>query len=392
MKKVLLFVACLFLSSVISAQVKYEKFESRKLNTTRLLKIKLPKDYDPNSEVKHPVIIVFDGDYLFEPVVGQVSYQRYFDKMPESIVIGIVQGYERFYDSYFDEVTGLPIESGARFYQFVGEELLPYIDEKYNTSKFRVAIGHDIMGNFINSFLVSDQPLFQAYINLSPDFKGNMDENVAKRIQHVKDDIFYYLATSDEDISSIRKTVKGLDSQLQTSENKALTYYFDELKGDSHYTLVTGALSKAIDQIFDIYKPLDEKELREKVLTYEGTLDEYVEKRYNRIEDLFGIHKPITEDEFEKIVKVADQREDLESLEKIGKLANKKMPESSLGNYYLALHSERIGKNKRAVKYYESALALNETAHINKDFIMAQVEKLKFVAEDSSEEVEETKE
>src|SRR5690606_4187100 len=136
--------------------------------------------------------------------------------MPESIVVGIVQGYERFYDSYFDEITGLPIESGARFYQFVGEELLPYIDANYNTSKFRVAIGHDIMGNFINSFLVSDQPLFQAYINLSPDLKGTMDENVAKRIEHLKDDVFYYMATSDEDIASIRKTVRAMDSQLRT--------------------------------------------------------------------------------------------------------------------------------------------------------------------------------
>lgn len=387
MKKVLTFVALLFVS-IAFAQIKYEKFESRKLNTTRQLKIKLPKNYDPNSELKHPVIIVFDGDYLFEPVVGQVSYQTYFDEMPESIVVGIVQGYERFYDSYFDEVTGLPIESGSRFYQFVGEELLPYLDSKYNTSKFRVAVGHDIMGNFINSFLVSDQPLFQAYINLSPDLKGNMDENVANRVKYMKNDVFYYLATSDEDIASIRKTVTALDSQLKTSESKALTYYFDELKGDSHYTLVTGALSKALDQIFDIYKPLDEKELKEKVLTYEGTLDEYVEKRYNRIEDLFGIHKPITEEEFEKIVKVADERKDLASLEKLGKLANKKLPASSLGNYYLALHAERIGKNKKAVKYYESALALNEMQHINKDFIMSQVEKLKFTAEETTEEIE----
>lgn len=387
MKKVLTFVALLFVSIAFS-QIKYEKFESRKLNTTRQLKIKLPKNYDPNSELKHPVIIVFDGDYLFEPVVGQVSYQTYFDEMPESIVVGIVQGYERFYDSYFDEVTGLPIESGSRFYQFVGEELLPYLDSKYNTSKFRVAVGHDIMGNFINSFLVSDQPLFQAYINLSPDLKGNMDENVANRVKYMKNDVFYYLATSDEDIASIRKTVTALDSQLKTSESKALTYYFDELKGDSHYTLVTGALSKALDQIFDIYKPLDEKELKEKVLTYEGTLDEYVEKRYNRIEDLFGIHKPITEEEFEKIVKVADERKDLASLEKLGKLANKKLPASSLGNYYLALHAERIGKNKKAVKYYESALALNEMQHINKDFIMSQVEKLKFTAEETTEEIE----
>jgi len=388
MKKSLTFFACFLLTSAVFAQIKYEKFESRKLNTTRQLKIKLPKNYDASSAIKHPVIVVFDGDYLFEPVVGQVSYQTYFDGMPESIVVGIVQGYERFYDSYSDEVTGLPIESGAKFYQFVGEELLPYIDSKYNTSKFRVAVGHDIMGNFINSFMFSDKPLFQAYINLSPDYQGNMNEHIVNRVKYIKDDVFYYLATSDGEKSDVLKTIMAMNEQLKTTDNKALTYYFDELKGDSHYSMVTGALSKALEQIFDIYKPLREKELKEKVLTYEGSLDNYLEKRYDRIEDLFGINKLIPEEEFEKVVGVAEERNDLESLEKLGKLANKKLPSSSLGTYYLALHAEKIGKPKKATKLYESALTMEETPKFNKEFIMAQVEKLKLAAEET-EDIEE---
>lgn len=385
MKNALAFIACLLLSTTVFSQIKYEKFESRKLNTTRELKIKLPKNYDPSSKLKHPVIIVFDGDYLFDPVIGQVSYQTYFDGMPESIVVGVVQGHERKYDSFADDVTGLPIESGARFYQFVSEELLPYIDSNYNTSKFRVAIGHDLMGNFINTFLFSDQPLFQAYINLSPDFQGNMDENIIKRVNFLKEDVFYYMATSEDDIKNIRETVQATNQKLKTVENKALTYYYDELKGDSHYTMVTGAISKAMDQIFDIYKPLNEKELNEKALTYEGTLDNYLEKRYNRIEILFGIEKTISEEEFEKVVQVADEREDLESLERLGKLANKQLPQSSLGTYYLALHAERMGKTKKAAKLYEEALSLEETPQFNKEFIMAQVEKLKFVSEETEE-------
>ncbi len=386
MKNVLLFFATAIFCYSTYAQVQLEKFQSKKLNTTRELKIKLPKNYDPNSQLKHPVIIVFDGDYLFEPVVGQVSFQTYFDEMPESIVVGVVQGYERFYDSYFDEVTGLPFESGARFYQFIGEELLPYLDAKYNTSNFRVAVGHDIMGNFINSFLLSDKPVFQAYINLSPDFKGTMNDNISNRVKYIKDDVFYYLATSDNDVASIRDLVVTTNSQLKTTKNKALTYYFDDFTGHSHYTLVTGALSKALDQIFDIYKPLDEKELKEKVLTYDGTLDAYIIDRYKRIEDLFGIQKPISEEEFAKIVKVAEEREDLQSLEKIGKLANKQMPGLSLGTYYLALHAEKSGKNKKAMKLYESAMDMKETSQINKDFIMSHLEKLKFVAEETEAE------
>ncbi|TXE17801.1 esterase [Psychroserpens burtonensis] len=389
MKNALLFIFSLLFCELIFAQVTYEKFESQKLNATRELKIRLPDDYNPDSDLKHPVIIVFDAEYLFEPVAGQVSYQTYFDEMPKSIIVGVVQGKERFYDSYFDEVTGLPFESGDRFYNFIDQELIPYIDSKYNTSKFKVAVGHDLMGNFINSFLFHDTPIFQAYINLSPDFKGTMSENVKTRLEWLDSDVFYYLATADGDIKSIRDRIRTTNDNLKTLDNQNLTYYFDELIGDSHYTLVSGALSKALDRIFELYKPLDDKELREKALPYEGTLDDYIVDRYKRIDDLFGIFKPISEEELQRLITLADQREDIESVYKIGKLANKLNPSSSFGTYYMALHAEKLGKTKRAVKLYQSALDLNEMSHINKEFIMSHVEDLKFVEDDTETEDDE---
>ncbi|TDU43719.1 hypothetical protein BXY82_1136 [Gelidibacter sediminis] len=388
MKKALLFIFILMCTLTINAQTIYKEFQSRKLNATRDLKISLPKNYDADSDLKYPVILVFDGDYLFEPVVGQVSFQTYFDKMPEAIVVGLVQGKQRFYDSFHDEVTGLPIEFGAKFYEFISLELMPYIDKNYNTSKFKVAVGHDLMGNFINSFLLKDEPLFKAYVNLSPDFKGQMVENVSNRLRWLNEDIFYYMVTSDNDITPLRRDITGANLELKEVNNKALKYYFDDFKGDSHYTLVTGALSQAFDKIFELYKPISDREYNEDILTYEGTLDDYISKRYKKIEDLFGVHKQISEAEFDKIVKAAEQREDLESLEKIGKLANKQDPTTSYGTYYMALHAERIGKMKRAKKLYESALNLESTGHINKELILSKVEGLTVVADDTESEID----
>lgn len=388
MKKALLFLFILLCSISIKAQTIYETFESRKLNASRELKIRLPNNYDPQSNLKYPVILVFDGDYLFEPVVGQVAFQTYFDKMPEAIVVGVIQGKDRFYDSYHDEVSGIPIEFGARFYEFISTELIPYIDRKYKTSKFKVAVGHDLMANFMNAFLLKDDPLFKAYVNLSPDFVGQMDENITNRLKWLKDDVFYYMATSDDDMVPLRNGILDANQKLEQLDNKALKYYFDDFKGDSHYTLVTGALSQALDKIFELYKPISDREFREDILTYEGTLDTYISKRYKKIEDLFGIHKPISEDEFEKLLKAAEQRNDLASLEKIGKLANKQDPTTSYGTYYMALHAEKIGKTKRAKKLYESALDLESTPHINKDLILFNLEGLTVVADDNESDID----
>jgi len=379
-------VTCMLLMAYCAttfAQISYETFESKKLNSTRKFKIKLPNDYDENSDRMHPVIVVFDGDYLFEPVVGQTDFQTYFDDMPSSIVVGIMHEDVRFYDTYSDEVSGLPIEFGAQFYEFIGTELLPYLDINYNTSKFRVAVGHNKTGNLINSFLLKESPLFQAYVNISPDFQGNMSDNIMTRTEWLKEDIIYYLATAKNDIKHIRQNVLQTDANLKLIDNLKLSYYFDEFEEASHYTMVTRGISRAFDKIFDIYRPIRDKEIKEKVLPFEGTLDTYIVDRYKKIEDLFGIYKPISEEEFQKIAEAAQEREDLESLQKLGKLVNNHHPTSNLGTYYLALYAEKAGKIKKAKKLYQSALAFENGVIIDKEFILSKVEDLEMTENDN---------
>lgn len=392
MRKTILVVLTCLIYATSFAQITYEEISSSRLNATRKLKIKLPKEYDPDGDKKYPLIIVFDGDYLFEPVAGQVDFQTYFDDMPNSIVIGIMQGEDRMYDSYYDGQTGLPTESGIRFHEFVSDELLPYLDAAYNTSKFRVAVAHDIMGNFINSYLFKEDLAFQAYVCISPDFVGSMKNYVSERLGVFKKDIFYYMATSEKDIPEIRETLLYMNEQINVVENKNLTYYFDDFEGETHYTLVSGAISRSFEKIFNIYNPIREKELEEKVLPYEGTLDKYLTERYDRIEKLFGIKIDISEDELEKVAKVAEQREDYKSLHELGQLANKLHPETLLGTFYLAQSAEKFGKNKKAKKLYESALTLNDVSHVNKDFILNKIDELTVSLADNDDDKEEEEE
>ncbi len=313
--------------------------------------------------------------------------------MPSSIIVGVVQGSEREFDGFCDTVTGLPEQSGLRFHDFISTELLPYLDNKYNTSKFKVAVGHDLMGSFINSYLFKEDSEFQAYVCLSPDFYGALNTSIAQRLEDSKKDIFYYLATAEKDIPIIRENVLLADSQIKEVTNSNVTYYFDDFTDENHYTLVSAAIARSFEKIFELYNPLREKELTEKVLTYEGTLDNYLLDRYNRIDELFGITQEISEKEFEKVANVAEQREDFKSLEKLGKLAKKLLPESLLGTYYIAHSAEKMGKTKKAKKLYESALVLNDATNIDKEFIASKIEELNIVLVDTDiEELEELEE
>jgi len=140
--------------------------------------------------------------------------------------------------------------------------------------------------------------------------------------------------------------------------------------------MVNGAIARSFDKIFEIYNPLREKELREKVFNYEGTLDKYLVERYERIEKLFGVTKEISEEEIEKVAKVAIDREDYKSLAKLGKLTNKLFPEILLGTYYIGHSAEKLGKTKKAKKIYESALVLSDATNIDKEYITLKIEEL----------------
>lgn len=377
MKKSIFFYFIVFMCAQITAQPLIESINSKALNSKRSFKIKLPKNYDAESSIKHPLIIVLDGDYLFNPVVGQTDFQTYFDNMPSSIIVGIMHENSRLSDTYHDEITGLPMEQGAKFYEFIGNELIPHIDEEFNTSNFRVVVGHDLTANLMNSFMLKDDPVFQAYVNISPEFVGDMSQNVVNRMTWLKKDVMYYMATASEDVKSLRSNILMTDNSIKEIDNTHLNYYFDDFEEDSHYSLVTRGIARGFEKVFDIYGPITDNEVKDKVLGYEGTLDKYIEERYSRIKNLFGIEKSVSEEELKKVVDAALEREDLKSLEKLGRLANSMNPSKNDGTYYLALLAEKNGKNKKAMKLYESALELDESLVINKALIQAKVKDLK---------------
>ena len=127
MKLKVLLITLMMCFNPLFAQVIYEEFDSYKLDEKRRIKIRLPHNYKADDNVKYPVVIVLDGDYLFEPIVGNIDYQAYWDEIPDCIIVGVNQVSTRFSDFEFSEETYLPSQNGAAFFEFISMELLPYI-------------------------------------------------------------------------------------------------------------------------------------------------------------------------------------------------------------------------------------------------------------------------
>ena len=161
-------VFALFLCLGLNAQVTQEIFESFKLQERRDVRYYIPEEYD--EEKKYPLVLVLDGEYLFEQVVANAKFYSKFHGMPEMIVVGVNQSENsiRLDDCAWKEESGLPDEKAKKFFEFLGMELIPYLDLNYSTAPFKMIVGYDITANFQNYWLFKEHSLFNAYINISP--------------------------------------------------------------------------------------------------------------------------------------------------------------------------------------------------------------------------------
>jgi predicted alpha/beta superfamily hydrolase len=378
MKKTIVFFLLLFLAFNTSiAQVKYETIQSSKLGEERQIKIQLPRGYNADSDKTYPIFIVLDGDYMFEAVAGNVDYHSYWEDMPESIVVGINQLDKRFDDCMYSEQNSLPIETGAAFFEFIGMELVPYIENTYRAGNFRVAVGHGETANFINYYVLKPQPLFQAYISISPELAPNMIDYLPEVLSKIQSKIFYYLANTNNDVKSIKRMTEALNTDINAVDNKNVVYNFDSFDGPSHYSVPTHAIPSAIESIFQVFQPISKKEYKDVILELEISPVLYLQEKYEAISDLFGVEKKVLINDFKATSAAIEKNEWYEYYEELGKMARKAYPETILGTYYIARFYEETGEPKKAMRTYQSAYTLEEIAGLTKDLMLERADLIK---------------
>ncbi len=380
MKSYMLLLFALILLNPVWGQSKviYEEFSSYKLGETRRLKIQLPRDYETNTEKSYPIVIVLDANYLFEPVAGNVDYFGYWEDMPEALVVGIMQGDNRYDDCYYDDTNFMPADKGADFFEFIGMELVPFIDANFRTAKFTIAVGHDLTASYINYYLFKDPPLFNGYIALSPDLAPMMDDRLPKRIPNIPQKLFYYLATGTDDIPDLQLIAQELNTSLSALKSEQFNYYYDNFEGATHYSLVARAIPSALEKIFSIYRPISKQEFNDVMLKLETPVHLYLLDKYQTIADLFGINNPIRINDFLASAAACEKLKQWESLREIASLATRQYPDLILGDYYMGRYYEETGDPKRAMRTFQGGFDKEEVDFITVDLMLDKADQIKY--------------
>jgi predicted alpha/beta superfamily hydrolase len=369
----------LFFGTAIFAQKTNEKINSTSLGVARDITISLPASYEKDIKKKYPLLVLLDGEYLFDPFYGALQYGAYWDDMPEIIIVAIHQNKknERINDSACDENTDLPTTNSANFYEFIGAELLPYMEKKYRLAPFKIIAGQDITAGFMNFFLYKGVPLFNAFISLSPELAIDMEIKVPQKLAVLKNPIFYYQSTSDEDIKEIQDPVKTFDENMKLITNPAVSYKYDAFKNTSHYSQALYAIPSALNLIFEKYKPISPSEYTNKIAVLESDYTEYLREKYDYINKSLGLKIPLRVIDFKAIETVIMNKNAYHELEKLATLAAEYYPKSLLSDYEMGVMYEKNGDSKRAAKKYQEASQGQEIGDWTKSMMLEKYEDMK---------------
>ncbi len=360
----------------LNAQVQKEIFESFKLQARRDVSYYFPEDY--SDDKKYPLIVVLDADYLFDLVVSNAKFFSKYHRMPESIIVGVHQEENelRWDDCDFEQTTGLPTEKGKLFYEFLGTELIPYLETSYNVAPFKMFIGYDITANFGNYFLFNDKSLFNSYLIISPVLATEMESRVPSRLSALNQEIFYDLVL-EKSKTEDRNRILQMNNAIGSIQKETLHYFFDEYQEPDHISIAAYGISKAFDNVFKLFRPISPKEYKEEILTSNDPVIKYLEDKYERIENLLGFEKEIELNDIMAIYAGSLKKDDFESIKSLSDICKSQFPKTMLGFYMEGEYLELAGEPKKALKAFEKSFVMEPIDFLTKDMALEKIDAIK---------------
>ena len=350
---------------------------SKVLSENRAFEIQLPRSFNRDNKTKYPLIIVMDGDHLFNMVSGTVDYLSYWGDVPENIVVGIKQIDSRFKDSsVLDNINNTPITSTANFYDFIIQELIPYVSKNYRSSDFIIVLGQERTANFINFFLLKSNPFIRGYITISPKFSKNMKKYLVQNLSETRSNILYTVSSSKQDFETIYEDVLDFSNSLDSVSNKNLIFKSLIYENENHYTLPTLSVPKSIRETYSLYKDIDKIEYDSIISKLESSPVEYLKEKYKNIKSFYGLDKKVSMNDFMAIEEFIESKGQFNFYEDLSKYANEFYSGTILPSYYMGRYYEENGEPERAMKIYRSAYNMNEVQGLTKDYLLELADRI----------------
>ena len=213
-----------------------------------------------------PVLYLLDGENHFHILSAYIEYLRHWQVLPPIIVVGIVS-VDRVKDltptnsliNFDGKVDSNYKASGGneQFFNFIQQELMPYMEANYKTSPFKIFAGHSFGGLTAINCMLTRPDMFDAYIAISPSlWFGNkyvlrLAEQKLSHPSMREKKIFYSVGNED---GTFRNDLLKFDKLIQFDSLKTFEHEYKYYPYEDHMTEPIPAYYDALRFVYKNWK------------------------------------------------------------------------------------------------------------------------------------------
>ena len=271
------------------------RIESRKLNETRVIDVALPASYQSDSTRRYPLLLVLDGEYELQIAASIARFYAETGQVPEMIVVG-VRNTNRQRDMTTPPVAGFELppevrEAGGaeRFLSFLGDELVPYLDQHYRTTPLRVITGHSL-GGLLSIYALGQRPeLFTGYVLMEPSAWWNQGAEVDQAKA-----VLQQPAGRHARVMLVNMTSWELDTTRWGGDKPMIREL--ATSGETHSSMAIAGMTQGLRTLFADFKPTQWQP---------GTRPIAMLDRYDSLTARVGYAVPIPDDAYSLVVRMS---------------------------------------------------------------------------------------
>ena len=277
------------------------------LDTEKEVQIYLPDSYHTNAtNNKYPVLYILNGKRWF---FNGVNLEKTFSELnltPNFIVVGvnandIENPRERY--SFFTQ-------NAEKLADFLEDELIPYINNKYRVTEERMLFGWEYAGGFVIESLFKNPSLFNAYFSASPfPLAGERLKFIGNQINAQPNlSSFLYFANSINE-GQVKDEAEKLNNLLKEKAPKSLRWIHqtiddEPLTGVGHLTTTFSAMYHSLRTYYYNYGRLEFTSIKD--FNTAGGLD-YVKHYYKERADRYQLANDIPEEGMFSLIRMTLQ-------------------------------------------------------------------------------------
>ncbi len=342
-------------STAITEMVGKEyKMTSSILKEERTLLIHTPASYASSSK-NYGVLYVLDGDNHFNQAINATTLLAQNGRMPETIIVAIPNN---------RGTRGRDLGRGRdNFKKYIKEEVIPFVNSNYRTSKHKTLFGHSMAGAFTLNYLATDTNVFDNYIAASPVIQIFNSElltqysTLFKTQKNISKPLYFSIAGVEAEGQVVTDAMDKFVALLKKEAPKNFPWEYDFIPNQVHMTTPYLTMFKGLTDVFQDFQSPTYTSFAE--YTSRGGMQQ-LKAFYTKRAQKYNTENVIADNTLRRLATVLIRDKQEKSGIELLVLNTKNNPTSMGAFNTLARAYEGLKQFKNAAKAFEGALQIAE--------------------------------